>query len=199
MPLVNLIQEQRNARRARERQTRMVLMAIIGVGAVSFLTAGIFTFEQIKWNLRIGELTAQKTKLQPLMDELETKNLEIGSLEVRRNTLTGAQKDSERWSRLLEYLGSQTPDGVMITDLKSAPPSDPKQPIGLNISGLSVDQTQVGQFMVRLEASDDLEGVTLKYTQEKVGPNNKSTQFEVNAIISGTGKQESTATEAKTT
>lgn len=198
MPLVNLIQEQRNARRARERQTRMVLLAIIGVGVVSFLTAGFFTFEQVRWNLRIAELTALKEKLQPLMDELDAKQLEIGTLELRKNTLTGAQKDSERWSRLLDYLGKQTPDGIMVTDLKSAPPADPKQPIGLNISGLSIDQTQVGQFMVRLEASNDLENVTLKYTQEKVGPNNKSTQFELNAIISGTGKPEGGATEAKT-
>jgi Tfp pilus assembly protein PilN len=188
MPIVNLIQEQRNAVRGRESQTRLVLMAIVAAGAVSFLTAGYFTFESVRFNLEIGRLQALKERLQPMMEELERKNQDIAGLQVRRDTLKNAQNDSVRWSTLLAYLGTNTPDGVFMSDFKSALPTDGQSPVGLNITGLSVDQNRVADFMLRLQSSPELEGVSLKYTQEKVGPNNQSTQFELTAALAGSGR-----------
>ncbi len=196
MPLVNLIQEQRNAIRQRERQTRMVLMAIVGIGAVSFLTAGYFTFETVKYNLKSGELRAQKERLAPMMTDLDNKNLEIGSLQLRRDTLTGAEKDTARWSSLLTYLGSNTPDGVVLSDFRSDMSPDPGTPTGLTMIGLSIDQQQVGDFILRLESSPEMTGVTLKYTQERVGPSNKSTQFELSAGMEGSATKDPNAVDA---
>lgn len=196
MPLVNLIQEQRNAIRLRERQTRMVLMAIVGIGAVSFLTAGFFTFESVKYSLRIGELQAQKERLAPMMAELDNKQLEIGGLQMRRDTLKGAEADTVRWSSLLAFLGTNTPDGVVLSDFRSDLPGDPKTPTGLTLIGLSEDQQQVGDFILRLESSPEMAGVTLKYTQERVGPSNKSTQFELSAGLEGSAPEEPAATDA---
>lgn len=196
MPLVNLIQEQRNAIRLRERQTRMVLMAIVGIGAVSFLTAGFFTFESVKYSLRIGELRAQKERLAPLMTELDNKHLEIGGLQMRRDTLKGAEADTIRWSSLLAFLGTNTPDGVVLSDFRSDLPGDPKTPTGLTLIGLSEDQQQVGDFILRLESSPEMAGVTLKYTQERVGPSNKSTQFELSAGLEGSAPADPAATDA---
>lgn len=199
MPLVNLIQEQRNAIRQKERQTRMILMAIVGIGAVSFLTAGYFTFESVRYNLKIGELRAQRERLAPMMAELDGKELEISGLQMRRDTLKGAESDTIRWSSLLAYLGTNTPDGVVLSDFRSDLQPDPKAPTGLTLIGLSEDQQQVGDFILRLESSPEMANVTLKYTQERVGPTNKSTQFELVAGLEGSGASETadgTATEA---
>ncbi|MCG9894036.1 MAG: PilN domain-containing protein [Fimbriimonadaceae bacterium] len=188
MPLVNLIQEQRSAVRARERQTRTVLLGIFGFAAIAFLTAGYFTFETVKYTLKIRELEALKERLTPMMNDLDAKQSEIAGLQVRKNTLTDAETDTARWADFLSYLGANTPDGVVVSDLKSAAGADPNAPVTLNVTGLSVDQKRVGDFILRLESSPQVEGVNLKYTQEKVGPNNQSTQFELSGALEGTSK-----------
>lgn len=177
----------------------MILMAIVGIGAVSFLTAGYFTFESVRYNLKIGELRAQRERLAPMMAELDGKELEISGLQMRRDTLKGAESDTIRWSSLLAYLGTNTPDGVVLSDFRSDLQPDPKAPTGLTLIGLSEDQQQVGDFILRLESSPEMANVTLKYTQERVGPTNKSTQFELVAGLEGSGASETadgTATEA---
>lgn len=185
MPLVNLIQEQRQAIRHKQRQTRMVLLSIVGVGVLSFLTAGYFTFETVRYTLRTNDLKATKERLKPLMDQVEQNEQMIGSLQVKMDTLGSAEKSTVRWSGLLTYLAANTPNGVWLSDLRSTQP-DAKSPVSLGVGGLSVDQDRVGQFILRLEAAQQVEGVMLKYTQEKVGPNSRSTQFELNAVLEGT-------------
>ena len=196
MPQINLIQEQRLAVRHQERQVRVVLMAICGIGVVSFLTAGYFTFETVRYTLRMGDLQNQKKKLEPIMKTVQENEDLIASLNVRTQTLESADKDTSRWTAILTHLSSNTPDGVFLSDFKSSQ-SDPKSGISLGLTGMSIDQNRVGQFIMRLEAAKDLEGVALRYTQEKVGPNNRSTQFELAASVAGTAPKETEATEKK--
>jgi Tfp pilus assembly protein PilN len=188
MPIVNLIQEQRNARRAQEQQGRLILLVIAAAGVVSFLTAGFFTFEKVRHTLRYGELQRLKEELTPKMDELDKIQGSIGGLQVRMDTLKDAEKDTVRWSGLLTYLGTNTPDGVLVSDVRSNMAPDATIPTAFTVTGLSVDQNRVADFMLRLQSAPQLQGVVLRYTQEKVGPNNRSTQFELGASLEGTGK-----------
>lgn len=189
MPLVNLIQEQRMTIRQREQQVRMLLLGVLGIGAVSFLTAGYFTFEAVRYNLNSDALVAQKEKLKPLIQDLDSKEHMIAAMAPRVTTLATAQQKTAQWYSILTHLTTNTPEGIWLTEVKCSQPA-PDKPTEVSISGLSTTQESVGIFIMRLEASPELENVQLKYTQEKQGQNTRSTQFELSAILVDKDKKE---------
>jgi Tfp pilus assembly protein PilN len=187
MPLVNLIQEQRLTIRQREQQVRMLLLGVLGIGAMSFLTAGYFTFEAVRYNLNADGLVAQKEKLKPLMEELDAKEKMIAAMSPRVTTLATAQEKTAQWYAIMNHLTTNTPEGIWLSEIKCSQPL-PDKPTEVSISGLSTTQESVGLFIMRLEASPDLENVQLKFTQEKQGPTTKNTQFELSANLVGSGQ-----------
>ncbi len=189
MPLVNLIQEQRLAVKQREQQIRLLLLGVFGIGVLSFMTAGYFTFEAIRLNLAADGLVAQKEKLKPLMDDVDSKKDMIAALNPRVTTLETAQKKTAQWFTILNHLTTNTPDGIWLTEVKAAAPQSDK-PTEMSITGLSTSQEAVGVFILRLEACPELENVQLKYTQEKIGPTTKNTQFELSANLAGSAPTE---------
>ena len=198
MPLVNLIQEQRLSIRQREQQVRMLLLGVLGIGAMSFLTAGYFTFEAVRYNLNADGLVAQKERLRPLMEELTAKERMIGTMGPRVTTLATAQQKTAQWYSILNHLTTNTPEGIWLSEVKCSQPM-PDKPTEVSISGLSTTQEAVGLFIMRLEASPELENVELKFTQEKQGPTTRNTQFELSAMLVGSAKTEEPIEEGTST
>lgn len=184
MPLINLIQEQRLAAKKNERKNQALLMTCAGVGALAFLGVGYFMFETSRLNAKADTLEQLKVKLEPTIKQVDFNNGEIAKLKPRLETLLQAQKNTEQWSKILDHLTKNTPSGTWLTSIKAAQ-QDKTKPLVVTVTGLSGSLEAVGMFQIRLEACEQLENASLKYTQERFADNGKQIEFEIQSELVG--------------
>ncbi len=187
MPLINLIQEQRLAQKRNEAQARSFFLVFVGSAVAAVGGFGFF------W-LQAEGLTREKTVLEnqlqknaPLVKQIEEYQKEYGELNPRLKTLEDAQLVSGRWGRIMTHLAQQTPKPTWLTAMR-VQASDPSKPIGLSLMGVAPQQEPISEFILRLQNCNDLENVSLRYTQEKVMDKVKAVEFEVSADIVGTAE-----------
>ena len=189
MPLINLIKEQRQKALKKERQVQFALMGTLGVGALCLVMVAAFMLDGARLNMRAAALEQQKRDLEPLIQELDTTTAEIERLQPRIKTLEEAQTHSAKWGRILDHLTTNTPDGTYLSTLKAFQ-QDRTKPLVVTMIGVSSTNELVGDLLLRLEMCEDLENVTLKYTQPRFVEGGKQLDFEIDADVVGTSENE---------
>lgn len=190
MPLINLIYEQRQLVRQRERQVRMLVLATLGLGAMSFLAAGFYVFEAARYQVMVGGLEAKKRALDPMLKQLESNQRDQAQLEPKLTTLSSATKATEQWSKIMTHLTTNVPKSVWLNNIKCNQQPDQDGGINLSLAGYSTNHDEIGEFLLRLEACPELESVTLKFTQERLLDKGiKVLEFEVSAYLAGSRNQ----------
>jgi Tfp pilus assembly protein PilN len=184
MPFVNLIKEDRLAAAARERQVRMFVLLCVALGGVSFLGAGFFTFEASRYKAKSVALQKALDEAKPYMKQVEANHAEIAKLEPRIKTLTTAQDATLQWSRILEHLKGNMPEGVWLTGVACQRQST-DEAIQVSLKGLSTTQEAVGYLILRIDTSKDLESPQLVFTQERQTEKGRALEFEVKGVLAG--------------
>lgn len=187
MPLINLIQEQRLARRRNEGKARTFFFVFVGSAVASLGGFGYFFLQSEGLAREKTQLEAQIAKSAPLVKQIEEYQTQYGQLAPRLKTLEDAQLVSNRWGRILTHIATQTPSPTWLTALR-VQGSDAAKPINLSVQGVSPNQEPISEFILRLQNSKDLENVGLKYSQEKMMQRTKAVEFEVTADIVGTAE-----------
>lgn len=185
MPLINLIAEERLEARIREQRVRTALTASFGLGAVLLLTAGFFAFEAGRHELISMGLERERQRLKPMIEDLEETEGQIAQLEPRVQTLQQATLGTEKWTRILGHLTTNTPEGLWFTSLKCSQPQADKATT-VQFQGMSLNQDRVGDLIVRLQTSPDLDAIALNFTSQRAGNQAKAIEFEVGATVFGT-------------
>jgi Tfp pilus assembly protein PilN len=185
MPFVNLIKEDRLAAAARERQVRMFVLLCVAIGGVSFLGAGFFTFEAARQRARVATLEKALEEAKPYMEQVEANHAEIAKLEPKIATLTSAQDATLRWSRILDHMKENMPQGVWLTGV-SCQKQSAEAPVSVSLKGFSTSQEAVGYLILRVETSKDIEKPELVFTQERLTEKGKALEFEVKGVLAGT-------------
>lgn len=189
MPFVNLIKEDRLAAVARERQVKMFVLLCGAIAVVSFMGAGFFTFESARYGAKAASLELALEKAKPYLKKVDMNLSEIGKLEPRIHTLTGAQDATMQWSRILDHLRLNMPTGVWLTAVNCQRQSA-TEPVSVSLKGLSTTQEAVGYLILRVETSRDLENPSLVYTQERLTEKGKALEFEVKGSLVGSAPKE---------
>lgn len=192
MPNINLIQEQRLTIKREEQKARMFFMAFASTAVLSVLAVGSLVFMTEVTNSEASSLRAQAQKIQPLVDEIEAIQSESSKLNPRFSTLENARKMTDKWNNVLKHLTSQTPNEMWLTTIRSTA-TDPKNPIMISFSGMTVRQELVGEFMLRLQGCPDLTNVNLKQTQEKPVQQGSQLEFQVDSSLKDTEEQKKVA------
>jgi len=188
MPLINLIQEQRQEAKRNETRARVFFMSFIGTTAVSLAAVGFLMFQNEMLGSQESDLKARAQKMQPLVHRIESNKADYADLEPRLRTLEGAQLVTGRWSRILEHLTKQTPDQTWLTAIRCIA-SDPTKPVSVTFAGLSNRQELIGDFILRLQGCPDLTNTSLHFTQEKQVVNGRNIEFEIVSDIDGTADE----------
>ncbi len=188
MPLINLIKEQRIEAQRRERQVQVALMATLGIGALCLVTTAGLMLDGARLNMRGAALEQQIKDLEPLVAELDQNKAEIAVMQPKVKTLEEAQTASAQWGRVLAHMTTNTPEGTWLTNVKAFQ-QDRTKPMVLTFKGVSKSQDLVGDLILRLELSPDLEKAALKYTQPRPAEGQTLTEFEVEAELVGSGEQ----------
>lgn len=184
MPFVNLIKEDRLAAAIRDRKIQWLAIACLAICAVSFVGAAYFTFEAAKLNLKVAQLEQTKKRIQPYIDQVDRNHAEIEKLRPRMQTLTNAQERTMQWSRILDHLTHNMPEGVWLTRM-SCQRLSPTDPVTVSLKGLSTTNEAVGYLILRLEASEDLMDSELVFTQERRTEKGRALEFEIKGSLVG--------------
>ena len=188
MPLINLIQEQRLAIKRAERKSRAFFLAFACSTVASVGAYGFLAYQSEALGNQASKLRAERQRNEPLMKQIEANKKEYGQLSPRLKTLEDAQATSARWSRILQHIAQNTPKATWLTALRVLS-TDPTKPINISLVGMAPGQEPISEFIMRMQNCNDLEGVTPKYTQEKLVQTSKAIEFEVTADIVGTADQ----------
>lgn len=188
MPLINLIEEQRQEAKRLESKVRMAFLTFVGAAGLSAVGFGFMLFKAESAAGDVAKLKADALKLKPLTSEIKENQKVLAELTPRLKTLEDAQAISARWDRILAHLARNTPSPLWLTDMR-ATFNDPTKPVQTNFIGLSDGLEPVGEFIMRLQACADLENVNLKFAQEKVVSDGKGIEFAIDAAVAGTAEE----------
>ncbi|MCH7905652.1 MAG: PilN domain-containing protein [Armatimonadetes bacterium] len=195
MPLVNLIKEDRLVAAQRERHVRLLLIACVVIGGGSFLASGLLAFETQKLHTASKQLIAIQEKLEPYLSQVDANEGSISSMQPKIQILSDAVDQTEQWTRILDHLRSNMPNGVWLTSVTCTRMVQTK-PITVTLKGYSTTQESVGFLILRLNLSKDLEGTQLKFTQERRTEDGKALEFEVTSELVGSAPPAPTVKEA---
>jgi Tfp pilus assembly protein PilN len=187
MPLINLVQEQRLARKRNEARARSFFLVFVGSAVASVGGFGFFWLQAEGLNREKAQLDAQLQKNAPLVKQIEDYQNQYSQLSPRLKTLEDAQLVSGRWGRIMTHIAHQTPQPTWLTAMR-VQATDASKPINLSLIGIAPGQEPISEFILRLQNSKDLENVNLKYSQEKMMQMVKAVEFEVTADIVGTAE-----------
>jgi Tfp pilus assembly protein PilN len=185
MPFINLIQEQRLARKKNESKVRSLQLVFIGSAVASVLGFGYFFVQTQALAFEKRRMEAQIEKNAPLVRQIAEYQNQYAELAPRLKTLEDAQVVSGRWGRIMTHISRQTPTPTWLTALRVSA-NDATKPINVSMVGVSSGQEPISEFILRMQNSKDLENVNLKFSQEKVMNFTKAVEFEVTADIVGT-------------
>ncbi len=191
MPLINLIREDRSQAQDREKKTRIALGATAVLGGLTFMVGFYFMIEATKLNLYSSDLQNQKKKIEPLVKELKDDQNKVADFKPRLATLEQAEGNTLKWNRVLDHLSKNMPTGMWLTSFKAIQ-GDKTKPLIITMNGLSLSQEKVGELILRMGSSADLENVQLKFTSERQSDPNgpKTTEFEISAELVGSKPEE---------
>jgi Tfp pilus assembly protein PilN len=187
MPLINLIQEQRLARKRNEARARSFFLVFVGSAVASVGGFGFFWLQSEGLSREKSQLEAQLQKNAPLVKQIEEYKTQYAELSPRLKTLEDAQIVSGRWGRIMTHIATQTPSPTWLTAMR-VQGSDATKPINLSLVGVAPGQEPISEFILRLQNSSDLQNVNLKFSQEKMLQFTKAVEFEVTADIVGTAE-----------
>lgn len=187
MPLINLIQEQRLARKRNEARARSFFLVFVGSAVASVGGFGFFWLQTEGLAREKSQLEAQLQKNAPLVKQIEEYKTQYATLSPRLKTLEDAQLVSGRWGRIMTHIATQTPSPTWLTSMR-VQGADATKPINLSLVGVSPGQEPISEFILRLQNSTDLQNVNLKFSQEKMLQFTKAVEFEVTADIVGTAE-----------
>lgn len=190
MPFINLIAEQRLEARKAEQRTRIAFIGFAATASTAVCGFGFLLFMTQLARSEVVRLKGEIHRLEPIRNEIAANQAQFRELSPRLNTLEDAQSATSRWSRILQHVADNTPSTMWLTHLRTSV-TDPTKPIQASFQGVSAHLEPVGEFILRLQNSHDLQLVNLKFAQEKVVDNSKGIEFEVTADVAGTAQKPS--------
>jgi Tfp pilus assembly protein PilN len=198
MPFINLIEEQRLAKRREGTKARTALFVLSGVTGLAVVGCGFLFLAGEALEGEASRLTTEAAKVKPMLDEIDTVNNDIAVMGPKLTTLENAQELTLKWDKILNHLTVQTPKEIYLTNLRCNA-SDPTKPIEIDFSGMGQRLQTIGEFILRIQSCDQLENVNLKNTQEKMVSNATGIEFDILANVAGTATEDKTKNEEKET
>lgn len=196
MPFINLIHEQRIAAQREDRKSKLLFLTFVGVMLTSVGGFSFMTYQMQQVHVEEAALQAQIERAKPLIAQTDANQLLQAKLTPRLKTLQDAQADTQRWDHLLSYLTVQTPPQAWLNGVRCTT-GDPKKGVTVTFQGIAMSQEPVGEMILRLQNSPDLSDVNLKYTQEKLIQQTKTTEYQIDATLEGTAPKKKAIEETK--
>lgn len=141
MPNVNLIHERQMVALRIEKRSRMLMLALSGVMAISVLAFFGLSIESDSVSKQTEHIKSELAKLEPYVKQIAATDKESNDLMPQLETLESAQTTCGKWEQVLTHFMSQTPKGSWLTSVRGNA-TDPNKAISLVVDGKGVSRTR---------------------------------------------------------
>lgn len=187
MPLINLIYEQRQTIRRENSKKRMIFGTMAVTAALGTLTWGGLALATQGLQLEKQSREQQLSKMEPVMKAIKASKAQYSVLSPRLTTLEDAGDATKRWARILDHVSRSTPEGVWLTAIRCSQGAE-HEPVAIEMAGLGPTQEAISEFILRVQNTEDLQGITLRYTQGEFVNEVRAIKFELSGTVAGTGE-----------
>lgn len=158
--VLNLVRRRREQRRRLERITREVFWSCVFVlsGLILYVLYSSIHIYSLQGDRR--ELEAKVEELTPLVRHVDSLQKEIDSLSPLVQSIQTYRMDVLQWEGLFWGLGNLLPPGVWLVSVVFSPLDEKSLKVDLN--GRALNYSQVGELMMRIQASGNYQDVSLK-------------------------------------
>jgi len=186
MPSINMIAPRRVEKRRLERDMRRLVAVILAELVCAVAVGGWVCTKLLTTRSRIGDLDVQLARLQPIVKQIEEYESATKQLAPKLDLLSKAKERTLQWYNSLDRLTQSFPQSTYLTHLATKR-SEKKDDAGttVNLSGVSISQTKIGETMLRLAAIPDFRRVDLHFTQPTTIVGCPAIEFEIGATMKG--------------
>ncbi len=158
--VLNLVRRRQEERRRLERIIRQLFWTCVFVlaGLILYVLYSFVHIYSLQGDRR--ELEAKVEGLTPLVRHVDSLQKEIDSLSPLVQFIQGCRMDVLQWEGLFWELGRLLPSGVWLVSVAFSPLDEKSLKVDLN--GRALNYSQVGEFMMRIQASGNYQDVSLK-------------------------------------
>ena len=166
-------------------------MPAVFIGAGVVLGGLVLGYIYFSWqsqlnqeNNRIKQLTAQKTELQQIKQQVETFDKQKAILQVRVDTIEKLQRDRTGGQELLDMVANTVSrtENLWLTNMA-------RKGNTLAIEGSSASINSVANFITAMKRSGYFQKVEIDETKQTDNKNVETFTFKLNAEINSTGPQ----------
>jgi Tfp pilus assembly protein PilN len=184
MPSINMIASRRAEKRQQENNIRKVVYAIVAEISFIVLSLSFMSVQYVGINGSIGTLNDKIHKLQPKVAEIQQLQNRTAQIMPKVTTLADAKAQTLFWYNNLCAVTNSLPDKTWLTaigtsGLPGGPPkastdsnTPPPTTVGggdptLNLTGFALNQSSVGEAMLRMNQQQDLDHAELAFVQSQ--------------------------------
>jgi len=191
MASINMIAARRAEKLKTEKMVRGMLLGIfaeiaVALGLLSFFMARIFSA-----GLTLEKLSMDLKKIEPAVQRITTCQRLIKDLEPKLELLADSRESTLLWTNIMHDLSRSMPANTWLSNVSSnvitAPSTDPKQKptskVVLTLAGTSVDQSLIGEAMLRFGQHGEVEKVDLNYTRRNPSMEVEAVDFDMAATL----------------
>lgn len=193
MPFINLIAEQREKKRAFEKRVRTWFYVFLSSFILGISVCGLLFIRTQMLIADARELQREAEKLTPIIEKYEATKKALAQLNPRIKTLEKAVESTKRWNRIFTHFAYVTPTDTWLTALKSDAKQEKGKPLSVTFTGMSANQELIGELMLRLQQSFDLQNINLKYTDAKRIQVGEGIEFQIISTLQGTEEDDKEA------
>jgi Tfp pilus assembly protein PilN len=191
MPSINMIAPRRAEKRRLEQAMRRLVVVILAELVFVMALLGWVFMKTLTTRASIAELNAQMQTLAPSIKNVKDLDKQTARLRPKVDLLSQAKTNTMRWYNTLDRLTESVPASTWLTRLSTSTDITTKALV-LNINGMTSEQANVGETMMRLQANPDFKSVDLHYTQKGTMNAVQAIEFEIGASFAspaGTGSE----------
>ncbi len=184
MPSINMIAPRRAEKRRLEQAMRRLVVVILAELVFVMALGGWVFMKTLTTRASIAELNARMQTLAPSIKKVKDLDKRTAKLRPKVDLLNQAKTNTMRWYNTLDRLTQSVPASTWLTRLSTTTDITTKALV-LNLNGMTSDQANVGETMMRLQANPDFKSVDLHYTQKGTMNAVQAIEFEIGASFVG--------------
>lgn len=136
----------------------------------------------------VAALAQQDVLYREVSNKINTTEAKKKGIEARAGVVKRISDGTTRWSDPLYELSNIVPDGLWFSSLLSSDiAAGDKKVKGIRVSGISLSNSRITDFMAAVEASPLFEDVSLAYVQNIEFKGREAFSFEITFRIGGKG------------
>jgi Tfp pilus assembly protein PilN len=180
MPSINMIAARRTEKHRREQKTRNLIYGILAEAGLFMVALSFMVVQLVTTQGQGGSLNDKIAKLKPQVEQIQNLQEQTALLQPKLVALDAARDNTLYWYTAVQNLTASLSDTCWLVGLTTT--GDPSVVTGavalpgvsavgatMTMTGESINQTDVGQMMLRMNQYPHFDHLTLSYVQQATG------------------------------